>query len=80
MAYLGENPSTELDDELKSEILSGNYTKFSSLAFENPCLPVMHFGISSKRNIKRNVTISFTPARVYKNLNKASLQITKKKI
>ena len=54
VAYLGENWSTELDDELKSEILSGNYTKFSSLAFEKPllyrsCILV----ISSKRNIKR---------------------------
>ena len=36
VAYLGENWSTELDDELKSEILSGNYSKFSSFAFAKP--------------------------------------------
>jgi hypothetical protein len=80
VAYLGENWSTELDDELKSEILSGNYTKFSSLAFEKPLLAGHAFWYFIEEKYKKeNVTYFLYLARVYKNLNKASLQITKKK-
>ncbi|HNJ96094.1 MAG TPA: hypothetical protein PLS65_15045, partial [Ferruginibacter sp.] len=38
VSYLAQNWSTELDDELKSEILSGNYTKFTRFANEKPQL------------------------------------------
>ena len=34
VAFTGENWSTTLDDELKSEILSGNYKNFYQFAFE----------------------------------------------
>ncbi len=80
VAYLGENWSAELDDELKSEILSGNYSKFSSLSFAKPLLSGHAFWYFIEEKYKKeNVTYFLYLARVYKNLNKASLQITKKK-
>lgn len=80
VAYLGENWSTDLDDELKSEILSGNYSKFSKLSFEKPLLAGHAFWFYIEEKYKKeNVTYFLYLARVYKNLNKASIQITKKK-
>ncbi|MEP7163975.1 MAG: hypothetical protein ABI741_04730 [Ferruginibacter sp.] len=80
VAYLGENWSTELDDELKSEILSGNYSKFSSFSFAKPLLAGHAFWFFIEEKYKKeNVTYFLYLARIYKNLNKASLQITKKK-
>ena len=80
VAYLGENWSTDLDDELKSEILSGNYTKFSSFAFNKPLLAGHAFWFFIEEKYKKeNVTYFLYLSRVYKNLNKASIQITKKK-
>ncbi|MBC7535860.1 MAG: hypothetical protein H7258_09215, partial [Ferruginibacter sp.] len=80
VAYLGENWSTDLDDELKSEILSGNYNKFSKMAFEKPLLAGHAFWYFIEEKYKKeNVTYFLYLARVYKNINKASLQITKKK-
>ena len=80
VAYLGENWSTELDDELKSEILSGNYSKFSSFAFAKPLLAGHAFWFFIEEKYKKeNVTYFLYLARIYKNLNKASVQITKKK-
>jgi hypothetical protein len=79
-AYIGENWSTDLDDELKSEMLSGNYSKFSSFAFARPQLAGHAFWFYIEEKYKKeNVTYFLYLARVYKNLNKASLQITKKK-
>ncbi len=78
VAYLGENWSTDLDDELKSEILSGNYSKFSKFAFEKPLLAGHAFWYYVEEKYKKeNVTYFLYLARVYKNLNKASKQITK---
>ena len=80
VAYLGENWSTDLDDELKSEILSGNYNKFSTLAFQKPLLAGHAFWFFVEEKYKKeNVTYFLYLARIYKNLNKASVQITKKK-
>lgn len=80
VAYLGENWSTDLDDEFKSEILSGNYTRFSKLAFEKPLLAGHAFWYFIEEKYKKeSVTYFLYLARVYKNLNKASQQITKKK-
>ncbi|MBL0181505.1 MAG: hypothetical protein IPP96_04060 [Chitinophagaceae bacterium] len=78
--YLAENWSTELDDELKSEILSGNYSKFSRFAFEKPQLAghAFWFYIDEKYK-KENVTYLLYLATVYKNLNKAFMQVCKKK-
>ncbi|MEO6538790.1 MAG: hypothetical protein ABIT07_00875, partial [Ferruginibacter sp.] len=78
VAYLGENWSTDLDDDLKSEILSGNYNKFSSLSFARPLLAGHAFWFFIEEKYKKeNVTYFLYLARVYKNLNKASQQITK---
>ena len=52
VAYAGQNWSTQLDDELKSEILSGDYKNFTSLLLKNLCSRAMLFGITSKKNIK----------------------------
>lgn len=80
VAYLGENWSTDLDDELKSEILSGNYSKFSSFSFAKPLLAGHAFWFFIEEKYKKeNVTYFLYLARIYKNLNKASVQITKKK-
>ena len=80
MAYIGENWSAELDDDLKSEILSGNYNKFSSLSFHRPLLAGHAFWYFIEEKYKKeNVTYFFYLARQYKNLNKASQQVTKLK-
>ncbi len=77
VAYLGENWSTSLDDELKSEILSGNYSKFSALSFAKPLLAGHAFWYFIEEKYKKeNVTYFLYLARTYKNLNKASLQLT----
>ncbi|MEO7264923.1 MAG: hypothetical protein ABIW38_08425, partial [Ferruginibacter sp.] len=80
VAYLGENWSTDLDDELKSEILSNNYSKFSSFAFAKPLLAGHSFWYFIEEKYKKeNVTYFLYLARIYKNLNKASQQITRLK-
>lgn len=78
--YLAQNWSTELDDELKSEILSGNYTKFTRFAYEKPQIAghAFWFYIDEKYK-KENVTYLLYLATVYKNLNRAFMQVCKKK-
>ena len=80
VAYIGENWSTELDDELKSEILSNNFTKFSKFAYYKPLLAGHAFWYYIEEKYKKeNVTYFLYLARIYKNLDKASRQITKLK-
>ena len=80
MSYLAENWSTELDDEMKSEILSGNYSKFSKFAFKRPEIAGHGFWYYIEEKYKKeNVTYLLYLATVYKNLNKACLQVCKKK-
>lgn len=80
VAFAGENWNTALDDELKSEILSGNYRNFYQFAFEKPQLAGHSFWHFIEENYKKeNVTYLFYLARVYKNLNRACLQICKQK-
>jgi hypothetical protein len=80
MSYLAQNWSTELDDEMKSEILSGNYTKFSKFAFKRPQIAGHAFWYYIEEKYKKeNVTYLLYLATVYKNLNKACLQVCKKK-
>ena len=80
VAYVGQNWSTELDDELKSEILSGNYKNFYQFAFEKPLLAGHAFWYYIEEKYKRdNTTYLLYLARVYKNLNRASQQVTKKR-
>ena len=78
--YAAENWSTELDDELKSAMLSGKYRNFYQLAFDKPMLAGHAFWYYiSERYKKENVTYFLYLARVYRNLNSASNRIAKKK-
>ena len=78
--YAAENWNTELDDQLKSAILSGNYKNFYQLAFEKPLLAGHAFWYYvSEKYKKENVTYFLYLARVYRNLNSASNRIAKKK-
>ena len=80
ISYLAENWSTEKDDELKSEILSSNYSNFYKFAFGRPEIAghAFWYYIGEKYK-KENVTYLLYLATVYKNLNKACLQVCKKK-
>jgi hypothetical protein len=78
--YLAENWSTDKDDELKSEILSGNYKNFNRFAFARPEIAGQGFWYYIEELYKKeNVTYLLYLARVYKNLNKACMQVCKKK-
>jgi len=80
MSYLAQNWSTELDDELKSEMLSGNYKNFTKFAFAKPGIAGHAFWYFIEEKYKKeNVTYLLYLATVYKNLNKACLQVCKKK-
>src|SRR5476651_2049493 len=78
--YAGENWSTTKDDELKSAMLSGNYSSFYQFAFEKPQLAghAFWYYISEKYR-KENITYLLYLARIYKNLNNACLRVCKKK-
>jgi hypothetical protein len=78
--FAAENWSTQLDDELKSEILSGKYSKFYKFAFQNPRLAGHSFWYYIEEKYKKeNVTYFLYLARLYKNLNRASMQVCKVK-
>ena len=80
VAFAAENWSTTLDDELKSEILSANYKNFYAFAFAKPYLAGHAFWYYVEEKYKKeNVTYLLYLARVYKNLNRASMQVCKKK-
>ncbi|MBL0198634.1 MAG: hypothetical protein IPP81_00225 [Chitinophagaceae bacterium] len=80
ISYLAQNWSTELDDEMKSEMLSGDYSKFSKFSFAKPELAGHAFWYYIEEKYKKeNVTYLLYLATVYKNLNKACLQVCKKK-
>ena len=78
--YLAQNWSTELDDELKSEILSNNYKNFTRFAFAKPKIAGHAFWFFIEEKYKKeNVTYLLYLATLYKNLNKACMQVCKKK-
>ncbi len=78
--YIAEPWSTEKDDDLKSAILSGDYNNFYQFAFNKPTLAGHAFWYYIAQNYKpENVTYFLYLARLYKNLNTASLKICKKK-
>ncbi|MDP4213017.1 MAG: hypothetical protein Q8926_10350 [Bacteroidota bacterium] len=78
--YVAENWSTDLDDQLKSALLSGRYSNFYNFAFEKPELAGHAFWhYFARRYKKENVTYFLYLARVYRNTNSASTRITKKK-
>ncbi len=78
--FAAENWNTALDDELKSVIIEGKYSKFYQFAFEKPRLAGHAFWYYIEENYKKeNVTYLLYLARVYKNLNRASMQVCKRK-
>jgi hypothetical protein len=80
VAYVGQNWSTQLDDDLKSEILSGNYKNFYQFAFEKPLLAGHSFWYYIEEKYKKeNTSYLLYLARIYKNLNRATQQVTKRK-
>ena len=80
VSYIAEPWSTEKDDQLKSIMLGGSYTRFYQFAFEKPLLAghAFWYYIGEKYG-KENVPYFLYLARIYKNLNSASQRITKKK-
>jgi len=78
VAYAAEPWSTELDDELKSALLSGRYNSFYQFAFEKPLLAGHAFWYYfGNKYRKENITYMLYLARIYKNLNSAALRICK---
>lgn len=78
--YAAEDWSTVKDDELKSAMLIGDYSTFYQFAFAKPTLAGHAFWhYIAEKYKKENVTYFLYLARIYKNLNNASLKITKKK-
>ncbi|NII24979.1 hypothetical protein HB364_07810 [Pseudoflavitalea sp. X16] len=78
--YVAEDWNTELDDQLKSALLSAEYKNFYQFAFEKPLLAGHAFWYYIAEKYKReNVTYFLYLARVYRNLNSASQRICKKK-
>jgi hypothetical protein len=78
--YIGENWSTDLDDQLKSAIGSGSYRKFYQFAFDKPLLAGHAFWYYIEEKYKKeNITYFLYLARIYKSLNTASTRICKKK-
>jgi hypothetical protein len=78
--YVAENWSTELDDQLKSALLSGEYKNFYQFAYKKPLLAGHAFWYYvGEKYKKENVTYFLYLARVYRNLNTASQRIAKKK-
>ncbi|MBL7736222.1 MAG: hypothetical protein JNL51_12245 [Chitinophagaceae bacterium] len=78
--YVAEDWSPELDDQLKSALLSGEYKNFYQFAYEQPLLAGHAFwNYIAEKYKKENVTYFLYLARVYRNLNTASQRICKKK-
>jgi len=80
ISFAAENWSTQLDDDLKSALLSGRYNNFYQFAFEKPLLAGHSFWryIADKYG-KSKTTYMLYLARVYRNLNTAANRVTKKK-
>ena len=57
--YVAEDWSTELDDQLKSALLSGNTKTFTSLLLRSHYWPVMLSGIISLKNTKKRTLLIF---------------------
>lgn len=81
VAYVGENWSTALDNDLKSAMLGKDYKTFYHFAFDKPLLAGHAFwNFIEERYKKENVTYLLYLSRIYKNVNRACEQICKKKL
>ena len=78
--YAAEPWSTDLDDQLKSALLSGNYNNFYQFAFDKPNLAGHAFWYYLGNKYGRSkTTYMLYLSRIYRNLNAASQRIAKKK-
>jgi hypothetical protein len=78
--YAAEEWSTDLDNQLKNAMLSGEYTNFYQFAFEKPLLAghAFWYYIGNKYG-KAKTTYLLYLSRIYRNLNSATQKIAKKK-
>jgi hypothetical protein len=80
IAYAGENWSADLDDDLKSALLSGRYNNFYQFAHEKPLLAGHAFWrYFGEKFGKNKTTYMLYLARIYRNLNAACYRVTKMK-
>lgn len=81
IAYAAENWSTKLDNDLKSAMIGGyEYKNFYQFAYEQPQLAGHAFWYFIEEKYKKeNVTYLLYLSRIYKNVNRATTTIAKKK-
>jgi hypothetical protein len=80
IAYVAQNWGTQLDNRLKSAMLGYKYKNFYQFAFEQPDLAGHAFWYYIEEKYKKeSVTYILYLSRIYKNVNKATLSICKKK-
>lgn len=78
--YAAEEWNTDLDNQLKNALLSGEYTNFYHFAFEKPMLAGHAFWYyMGNKYGKSKTTYLLYLARIYRNLNSATQKIAKKK-
>ncbi len=81
ISYAAENWSTKLDNELKSAMIGYDYKTFYQFAFEQPRLAGHAFWYYIEEKYRReNVTYLLYLSRIYKNVNRATNTIAKKKL
>lgn len=80
ISYAAETWSTDLDDQLKSALLSARYKNFYQFAYEKPDLAghAFWYYVGNKYG-KSKTTYMLYLARIYRNLNNAANKIAKKK-
>ncbi|MGV3530450.1 MAG: hypothetical protein ACO1OO_16220 [Flavisolibacter sp.] len=80
ISYAAEEWSTELDDQLKSALLSGDYRNFYQLAFAKPVLAghAFWYYIGNKYGRSKTTYLLYL-ARIYRNLNSATQKVAGKK-
>lgn len=82
IAYAAENWSTKMDNDLKSAMIGGyDYKNFYQFAYEQPQLAGHAFWYYIEEKYKKeNVTYLLYLSRIYKNVNRATNTIAKKKL
>jgi len=81
ISYAAEHWSTKNDDDLKNEMLNGDYKTFYHFAFKKPTLAGHSFwNFIAEKYKPENVTYFLYLARIYRNLNAASAKICKKRM
>jgi len=80
IAYAAQEWSTELDDQLKSALLSAEYNNFYQFAFAKPDLAghAFWYYIGNKYGRSKTTYLLYL-SRIYRNLNSATQRIAKKK-